>query len=268
MIDQLREVVGTGEFFFCPNARTLDQAREIGWVKFQNLANAKISPEIEFQEHMIARRGVNTRGAVHVTSHGLSLMLEAHDISFASLAVLFGGSSKRGGKQEDGTNQASAACEVISSVPANYMEVWFPIKTTAGVRLKNLTSASFVGPGATPVTDYELDSRNGMVRFKSGLSAGDDVTPTAAADGFNSEAALQGDTALRVLRKSGLGRFVVFSQEGDEATGLPYAPFLWNDFSCEITVEGSTDVDPSTPSNINIKVDVSDLVGTAYIQRL
>lgn len=118
------------------------------------------------------------------------------------------------------------------------------------------------------MTDYELDARNGMVRFRSGLSAGDDVTPTAAADGFNSEGALQGDTALRALRKSGLGRFVVFGQEGDEATGLPYASLMWNDFSCEITVEGSTDVDPASPSNINIKVDVTDLVGSAYIQRL
>lgn len=261
MIEDLTEVIGNGEFFFSPNSRTLTEARTNGWVRFSNLTVAKLKPQIETNEHTMARRGVNTRGKTTVAEIGLQIMLEAQDVNFASMSVLLGSSSKQGGKQEDGTNQASAACAVIAVDDANYHGIWYPIKTTAGVQLKNITAATFVGSGTIPLDDYELDKRNGLVRFLRGITTPQNVTPTCAADGFNSEARLTGDVVGRLVRKSGLGRFVVFGQEGDDATNLPYADIIYNDFSCDVAIEGSSDIDPKSASTISIQVDVTDLQG-------
>ena len=266
MIANHKEIVGNGEFFFSPNSRSLTEARANGWIQFKNLAVAKLKPLIEANEHTMPCRGVNTRGKTNVREIGLQLMLEAHDVDFQTLAVALGSSSKQGGKQEDGTNQASGTCASITVDQNNYQEIWHPIKTTGGVHLKNITSASFDSGGAISPDDYDLDKRNGLVRFLRNLTIPATVTPTCAADGFNSAARLTGDVAVRAVRKSGLGCLAVFGQHGDDATGDSYAQIIYNDFSCDIAIDGSVDIDPATASTISLQVDITDLPGTVEIR--
>lgn len=268
MIANHSEVVGNAEFLFSPNSRTLSDANTNGWIPFRNLATAKLKPLIQTQEHMMARRGVNTRGKTSVSEIGLQIMLEAHDINFDALAVALGSSSIQGGKQEDGTNQASAACAAVTIDQNNYREIWYPIKTAGGVQLRNITSSSFVGSitGTLSANDYEVDVRNGLFRVVRGLTIPENVTPTCAADGFNSASRLTGDVAARQVRKTGLGRFAVFGHHGDDATGMPYAELIYNDFSCDIAIDGSVDIDPGSASTVSLQVDITDLPGTVEIR--
>lgn len=266
-------IVGTGEFFFCPGQKTAAAAVNNGYKHFTNLHRISINPVIETNEHDIPRRGVNTRGKTHVTKAGLMIQAEMHDVTWDSVSALFGSESEYGGKLEDGasgSNAAGADIVVASTLPAGIAElkdVWFQITNTSSVPFTNITAVALTrGSLLVEGTDYELNARTGQVRFiSSAVALGNRVTVAGVTAGGTGTARLQGDVVGQALQRNGIGQLAIFGSKGD-ANNQVYAELIHEDFLCKVSVDGNNEIDPTTPQTINLNIKILDLPGKVWIR--
>ena len=202
-------IVGDGEFYFCPGQTSAAAAINRGFKQFGNLSKVSINPVIESTDHNLPRRGINTRGKTHVTKIGLMIQAEMHDVTWNSISTLFGSKAEYGGSLEDGASASAETGESIS-VPAtlpdgiaDLTQVWFQLQNTSNVPYTNITAVTLTrGSALVEGTDYELNTRTGQVRFLSSLVAlGNTVTVTAVTAGGTATERLQGMLLERRSRK-------------------------------------------------------------------
>lgn len=112
-----------------------------------------------------------------------------------------------------------------------------------------------------PETDFDADLLLARVKFTTNQSA--NLTPivTAPAIVADDPDAMFGYTPLGDPVKSGYGRLVLYDQDDTNKVVLDH-----REFSCDISIESTSEVDGQGFTDMTINVDVTDDVGLLWIR--
>jgi hypothetical protein len=250
-------LIGTGEFSFSEDATSAANAQARGYLDFGNIVASTPSQENSKEEHFGSYRGVRRVDKTINTENKLRYKIKVDEWNRKNLEILYGGSSTTGHLQ---SALSAVAGQVLgfTATPA-VIGKWYDIKTSAGARLLNLTTVTI----ATKVegTDFVLDLLLARVKFLTAQAA--DLTPTitcaaiVAGDAFN----YAGITPMASPKKTGFGKLVIFDQESANKAVL-----IHEGFSCEVTLDSSSEVDGQKFSEITLDVLVTDTVGTVLLR--
>lgn len=139
-----------------------------------------------------------------VIEQALNVSMTLEEISHDNVAVFFQALT------ETVANPAVAGIAEYALTTNLGLNVWYPIQTTAGVRVLTFDKSNLtVEDGTTGLTegatgDYQVDEKSGMIIFYSGgpntLSGGETINVTLAADG-SAKASLERVLALKGPQK-------------------------------------------------------------------
>lgn len=250
-------LIGTGEFSFSPDAVTAADARTKGYVDFGNIAAFTPAVEPTVEEHFGSYRGVRRKDRVVVTENQLQYQLRADEWNRQNLEILFGATTATGHTQ---VVQSAVAGEVLpfTATPA-VIGRWYELRTSAGARLRNLTTVTI----ATKVegTDFDVDLLMGRVRFRTAQST--DLTPTITAPAITADTpgSFLGLTPLADPVKSGFGRLICYDQHDANKVVFEHI-----EFSCDVAVESVAEVDGTGFTELTINVDVTATPGTIFVR--
>ncbi len=136
----------------------------------------------------------------------------------------------------------------------------FKVSLTSGGSAVDITSTGTsvtFSEALVEGTNYEADLELGRVRFLTTVSAV--LTPfvTVPVVGSTDEKRFKGITPMTNMTRRGIGRLVVYDQYDENQVVFDHV-----DFSCEIQLDSSGEVNGSDFSEISIKVTITDLPGT------
>jgi hypothetical protein len=249
--------IGTGEFSFSPGATSAANARARGYIDFGNVAALTPAVEPTKEEHFGSYRGVRRKDRVVVTENSLQYQLRCDEWNRQIIEILMGASTTTGHTQ---AIQTAAAGEVLgfTATPA-VIGRWYEIRTSAGLRLRTLTTVTITGK--VEGTDFDLDLLLGRIRFKTAQAA--DLTPTITAPAITADTAASflGLIPLADPVKSGYGRLVLYDQDDDNKVILDH-----QEFSCDVSVESVSEVDGTGFTDMTINVDVTDTPGVMFVR--
>lgn len=250
-------LVGTIEFAFSDGATTVAEAQEAGYRDVGNVVGMTPSLDPTTIEHYGSYRGVRRRDKTIQTENKLEFSIRVDQWDQQKIAWLFGAST--GTAHTQSAQVAENGDTLTFATTAANLNHWYDLKVS-GARIRKLTALTI----ATKVegTDFEVDLELGRVRFLTAQSA--DLVPVISAPAITSadEGYFVGLTPMGDVRKSGFGRIVCYDQY-DGGNGV-----VWDyvDFSCELSIESTGEIDGQNPSEITVRVRVTDTVGTLMVR--
>lgn len=138
----------------------------------------------------------------------------------------------------------------------------FKLAATSGGAAIDITStgtAVTFAPVLVEDTDYVVDAKIGRVRFLTAQSQNRFPILTASAITSGGAANLLGFTPLQSLIQSGYGRLALFDD-----THPNKLVFLHENFSCQVFLDSTGDVDGKSVPEISLRVRITSEVGTCY----
>ncbi len=253
-------LVGTGEFSFSEGAKSKTDAFTIGWLDFGNIV--AFTPQVEHTEekHIGSYRGIRRRDRTLVTEANIRYSIKLDEWNLNNLRMLFGGASGVGPGQTAQTAVSADSFAFNTGAPSGTRR-WFDIKV-GGSRIRKLTALTI--SGMVEGTDFEVDNLLGRVRFI--VSQPPSTTPvvivpvvTAPVISFSDPDYFIVLSPLADLVKSGYGRMIIYDQNDANKIVLDH-----RDFSCEVSVDSSSEVNGTSPTEIILAVDVTTDLGVIY----
>ena len=149
---------------------------------------------------------------------------------------------------------------------------WFPIRVdrgggTANIHVQNVTGI-YVRNGTTDLEegrDYELDRRNGLVRFLLDENATIENQTNGGVDFTDSDVSSTGTVTnvrpgyagdwITGVAHSGVGMFVGYGQRPNTLDRNDHLPeFIWSGFDCDLRVSSASELSASTIETLTLTV--------------
>lgn len=146
------------------------------------------------------------------------------------------------------------------SATAAVIGKWYDLRTSGGVRVRNLSSVSIAT--LTENTDFVVDLVLGRVRFLTAQSSSRTPVLTGAAISTTSNAHMKKLVPMGRPVRSGYGRLIVFDKYSANNVVLDH-----QDFTCDITIEsGPGAQDGTSEAAIVLVVTVTSEEGTVFVR--
>lgn len=252
-------VVGTGEFSFSEGAVSAAATLLAGWLDFGNIVAFTPAMEASTEAHMGSYRGIRRKDKTISTENALQYTIKADEWNVQNLKILFGATSGSGTSQSALTAQSGSALAFTSGAGASGTQKWYDVKDSSGNRIRKLTALTIAT--LTEGTDFEVDYLLGRVRFLVSQTASRTPVITCSAITAGSADSFIPLTPFGDVIKQGFGRLVCYDQ--NDANTIVYEH---NDFSCEVTLESSAEVNGTGIAELTLKVTVTDTVGTVFVR--
>jgi hypothetical protein len=247
-------LLGTGEFKFAEGATAATAGTPAK--PYKSLGNVKafsMQPENTKVEHKGSYRGIKRVDRTKVTEVKAGYVLTLDEFADLNLLMLFYGAAAAGFTQAAASSANGDAMDF--SANAAVIGAWYDLKI-AGARVRNLTAVTI--STLTEGTDFVLDKELGRIRFLTAQSTSRTPVITAPAITISSAEYLKGITPLQSATKSGIGSLAIF----DENT--PKVVLEHHSFGCDLSLEGQPNIDGENYSEMQIKVQITDPVGTVH----
>jgi hypothetical protein len=247
-------IIGTGEFHFAEGVTTTPNA-QTSWLEFGNIVG--FTPEVErtLEEHLGSYRGVRRADKTVATENRLAYTLRSDEWNRLNLQILFGGTATTGHTQ---LIQSAAAGEAFAfNTTAAVIGKWYNIRTSAGLRLRNLTGVTITA--LVEGTDFVLDLLMSRIKFLTAQSTSRTPTVTAAAIVAGDAHSYHGITPLNDPIKDGYGKILLFDQHDSNKVVLDH-----DAFSCQVSLDSAGEVDGTGFGELTMKVLVTTDVGIVY----
>lgn len=252
-------VVGTGEFSFSEGAASAAETLLKGWLDFGNIVAFTPAMEASTEEHMGSYRGIRRKDKTISTENALQYTIKADEWNAALLKILFGATAGAGLAQSAITATAGSAWLFTSPSPSGTQK-WYDVKDASGVRIRKLTALTIAT--LTEGTDFEVDYLLGRVRFLVTQTATRTPTITCSAITAGSVDSYIPLTPFGDVIKQGFGRLVCYDQNDNNVIVYSH-----EDFSCEVTLDSSSEMGGTGIGELALKVVVTDTVGLVYVRQ-
>lgn len=249
--------LGTAEFSFSEGATTVTQARALGFRDFGNLKAFSLDPKGDDKPHKGSYRGVVRVDKRKRVGLELAYKLTADEYHSLSLALLWMGRNETGRVGQPGYAAAPGMPIPFSATNPGLPERWYDLISPGNTRVRDITSVTFsaLAEGA----DFELDRKLGRVRFFAAQTAALTPTLTGAAIDPAGPKGFGVITPMQAGARSGMGRLVIYQESDRNNIFLTH-----DDFTCDLTVDGSPDLKSDDWSDYSINVAITRLPGAVF----
>jgi hypothetical protein len=170
-------LLGTGEFRFSKDASSAANAQARGYTDFGNIVAFTVEPDNTAEEHVGSYRGTRRVDKRVVTQTKIQYKLRCDEWNLENIRLVFAGSDSTPHTQAALT--AGAGESLAFGTTAAVIGKWYDLKTLAGLRLRNLTSAMIAV--SAPIAAQGAATGDTVTKTSHGLANGTPVLITGAA---------------------------------------------------------------------------------------
>lgn len=275
-------ILGNGEFYFCPDAKTLADTVTRGWDKYCSIDELGIETEMEVKKKMTACRGVKRTVKSVNRMMGLKYKLKLNELGPKQLQLLYFANPLADGGigQSSNFRMASSGANIpLGNLIGAVAGRWYQMRSQLGVDLTDLETVGGITStlaiwGASnnsltlvPEVDYKIDMKLGLIMFRKdvGLTAQVFTLTAAGFPAINDTNApdqyMRKMTPFTKASHRGMGRLYVYDDDEKNPLALKHM-----NFACQLTTaSGPTFGDDF--ATMDVEIEVLDIVASEIFCR-